>query len=382
MLLESCLIFLCRPGFEQELKEEVLWILSSFDSGDYNADLYKLEAKTQSGYIVLLLSLVDGKGIEQEFLKGVFDVKKLIFARQILWNAAVLDLSEENRAGQVAECVASLYEQSQKDALYNELYLEPLDHSSDKNLGSFCKKFQQPLLNKFKKHSIKKVFKKNDFDHLTILFATYQTVLIGFCDPDYSAPSAQGILRLKFPKDAPSRSTLKLEEAFHFFLTAKQENDRSGSGKNKEENNFFTEGAAAVDLGASPGGWSYQLVQRKLMVKAVDRGAMDARLMNSGFVEHLQEDGFKYLPRKKVQWLVCDMVEKPEQVASVLIHWMKKDLFQFAMFNFKLPMKKRFKELQKIMKRIETEGCSKHGYSIAVKHLYHDREEVTLFAHK
>lgn len=51
-----------------------------------------------------------------------------------------------------------------------------------------------------------------------------------------------GIPRLKFPTDAPSRSTLKLEEAFFVFLTEKEREAR------------LSHGMTAVDLGACPGG--------------------------------------------------------------------------------------------------------------------------------
>ena len=51
-----------------------------------------------------------------------------------------------------------------------------------------------------------------------------------------------GIPRLAMPRDAPSRSTLKLAEAFATFLGARQ-------GK------LLRPGLHAVDLGAAPGGW-------------------------------------------------------------------------------------------------------------------------------
>jgi 23S rRNA C2498 (ribose-2'-O)-methylase RlmM len=39
-----------------------------------------------------------------------------------------------------------------------------------------------------------------------------------------------GIPRLKFPSDAPSRSTLKLEEAFHVFIPADEWDERLATG--------------------------------------------------------------------------------------------------------------------------------------------------------
>ncbi len=58
----------------------------------------------------------------------------------------------------------------------------------------------------------------------------------------------------------PSRSTLKLEEAFHVFIPADEWDERLANGM------------YAVDLGACPGGWTYQLVKRNMWVSSVDNG--------------------------------------------------------------------------------------------------------------
>lgn len=54
----------------------------------------------------------------------------------------------------------------------------------------------------------------------------------------------------------------------------------------------------AVDLGACPGGWTYQLVQRNMWVSSVDNGPMAQSLMDTGQVTWLREDGFKYRPTR------------------------------------------------------------------------------------
>ncbi len=107
-----------------------------------------------------------------------------------------------------------------------------------------------------------------------------------------------GIPRLKFPTGAPSRSTLKLEEAFLTFLSERERADK------------LKPGMSAVDLGAAPGGWTWQLVKRGLRVAAVDNGPMAEALMASGLVEHCRIDGFRYRPAQPVDWLVCDIVEQ------------------------------------------------------------------------
>lgn len=75
----------------------------------------------------------------------------------------------------------------------------------------------------------------------------------------------------------------------------------------------------AVDLGACPGGWTYQLVKRRMMVDTVDNGSMAGNLIETGQVRHHRIDGFKFTPlTKNISWLVCDLVEKPAKVAALV----------------------------------------------------------------
>ncbi|MEX0631306.1 hypothetical protein M8494_00765 [Serratia ureilytica] len=40
---------------------------------------------------------------------------------------------------------------------------------------------------------------------------------------------------------------------------------------------------------------------------------------------HHRADGFKFEPNSsKIYWLVCDMVEKPAKVTSLMIQWLVK----------------------------------------------------------
>ncbi len=79
-----------------------------------------------------------------------------------------------------------------------------------------------------------------------------------------------GIPRLKFPREAPSRSTFKLEEAWHQFIPREQWEQRLRGDM------------TGVDLGAAPGGWTCQLVRRGMLVTAIDNGPMAESLMDTG----------------------------------------------------------------------------------------------------
>ena len=188
--------------------------------------------------------------------------------------------------------------------------------------------------------------------------------LVGHPPTDGGAQFIGGIPRLKFPRGAPSRSTLKLDEAFQVLLTE------------VERNALLRPGLSAVDLGAAPGGWTFQLVMRQMRVIAIDNGRVDAGLMDSGLVTHLREDGFRYRPAKPVDWLVCDMVEKPGRVADLVASWFTSGWCRAAVFNLKLPMKRRFEAW--IQARLALEPLARGGFSIRARQLYHDREEITV----
>jgi 23S rRNA (cytidine2498-2'-O)-methyltransferase len=203
---------------------------------------------------------------------------------------------------------------------------------------------------------------------LHILFLDNATAYVGYSWNNNNSDFFMGIPRLRFPSAAPSRSTLKLDEAFIVFVPEAEKEKR------------LSPGMRAVDLGACPGGWTYQLVRRGMFVQAIDNGPMAQSLMDTGQVKHYTVDGFKFRPEKRnIDWLVCDMVEKPDKVTQLMIDWAVNDFVKELIFNLKLPMKKRFDSVYENLALIHSE-MNKYGieYALQAKHLYHDREEVTV----
>ncbi len=129
-----------------------------------------------------------------------------------------------------------------------------------------------------------------------------------------------------------------------------------------------------------PGGWTYQLVKRSMFVHSIDNGQMAQSLMDTGQVKHHEVDGFKFEPaRKNVTWIVCDMIEKPARVAHLMGDWMIKAWAKEAIFNLKLPMKGRYDEVLQDIENLK-EYMIQNGvkFKLQAKHLYHDREEITV----
>ncbi len=176
-----------------------------------------------------------------------------------------------------------------------------------------------------------------------------------------------GIPRLRMPPGAPSRSTLKLAEAFGVFL-------------GDAESRLLRPGLRAVDLGAAPGGWTWQLAQRGLKVTAVDNGPLKGAIAQDALVTHLREDGLRWRPKRPVDWLVCDIVEQPIRIAELVARWIADGAARRAIFNLKLPMKKRYDEVRRCEQRIaQIVDAAGLRCTLAVRQLYHDREEVTAY---
>ncbi|WP_339934978.1 23S rRNA (cytidine(2498)-2'-O)-methyltransferase RlmM, partial [Vreelandella glaciei] len=159
----------------------------------------------------------------------------------------------------------------------------------------------------------------------------------------------------------------KLEEAWHEFIPRDEWDVR------------LAPHMQAADLGAAPGGWTWQLVQRGMYVYAIDNGPMESQLMKTGQIDHLKEDGFTWEPPQRLDWLVCDIVDKPVRVLAMVERWLIRKWCKEAIFNLKLPMKKRWDEVTRCLTALE-ESLEKAGVhaNVSCRHLYHDREEVTV----
>ncbi len=160
---------------------------------------------------------------------------------------------------------------------------------------------------------------------------------------------------------------LKLAEAFLAFL-------------GERETALLRPGLRAVDLGAAPGGWTWQLAQRGLRVTAVDNGPLKGAVASDPLVTHLREDGMRWRPQRPVDWVTCDIVEQPLPIAELMARWIAEGAARRAIFNLKLPMKKRYDEVRRCEQRIgEILARAKTRYTLSVRQLYHDREEVTAY---
>lgn len=201
---------------------------------------------------------------------------------------------------------------------------------------------------------------------LHVCFIDAQSALLGVSDPRLSSPWPMGIPRLKAPAGAPSRSGMKLVEALATFVGPDAMLARVRAGR------------VAVDLGAAPGGWSQVLASRGMRVLAVDNGLIADEVLQTQMVEHRREDAFRFRPERPVDWMVCDVVAAPARIAALAAQWIARGWCRETIFNLKLPNASRWPEIVRCRNAIERALAQVSGHhELRMKHLYHDREEVT-----
>jgi 23S rRNA (cytidine2498-2'-O)-methyltransferase len=340
------LLLYCRAGFEKECAQEISALASGMGVEGF------VKARPDSGFAVFQAHQ-EAMGVE---LGQHVDFAHLVFPRQLVRTGELLSgLPEGDRATPIARAAREL------GTTFASLWVEMPDTNDGKSLATLTK----PLLPHLEKALRKAGVTFDDAEapeRLHVFFVGGTACYVGVSGVANGSRWPMGIPRLRMPSGAPSRSTLKLAEAFGEFLASRQ----------------FEPGTTAADLGASPGGWTWQLVQRGFMVTAVDNGPMDAALMDSGQVKHRRDDGFHYRPPEPFGLMVCDMVEKPARIASLVAKWIGESWCRETVFNLKLPMKKRWEEVQRCREIID-EALGGGGYYLRMKQLYHDREEVTAY---
>jgi 23S rRNA (cytidine2498-2'-O)-methyltransferase len=315
--------------------------------------------KTEAGSAFVEFHTYESGGAREFLLKQ--DFRHLIFARQWFAAGSLLEnLPPTDRVGPI------LAEIRQWGFPFGSFVLEVADTNEARDYLHFCHKFTGAMRRALGEAQLLR--DEIGLPRLHIFFLDSTRCYVGISYPGNSAPWCMGIPGLTIPKEAPSRSSLKLLEAWHRFIPADEwEHELMGSMR-------------AVDLGAAPGGWTAMLVMRSIFVTAIDNGPLDSRLAQSPLVEHLRVDGFTYRPPKPVDWVVCDMVEQPSRIARLMAVWLAKGWSRRALFNLKLPMKKRYQELNRCRDIIAAELQSgRFNPILQIKHLYHDREEVSAY---
>lgn len=169
-----------------------------------------------------------------------------------------------------------------------------------------------------------------------------------------------GQCRMQMDSKAPSRSYLKIEEAYGILGCQPAKGER------------------VIDLGAAPGGWSYSAVKRDARVIAVDNGPLKGAVKNYPGLTHCRENALTYQPAAGItaEWLFCDVLDQPDRVLNVIYKWVENRWCRRFIVNLKFG---RTDPIPLLVKARDTRaGLSRHCSILKIRHLYHDREEMTL----
>jgi len=142
------------------------------------------------------------------------------------------------------------------------------------------------------------------------------------------------------------------------------------------------EGAHWLELGASPGGMTAELLARKYQVTAVDRAPLDARLAHAPGLTQVSADAATFRPGKGVFYdaLLSDMNGDAEESLKQVIRlarYLKPS--GLVIFTLKTPGASTFDALNALEASI-TEHATEAGLAIFARtHLTYNRHEFTLF---
>ncbi|AZZ91582.1 23S rRNA (cytidine(2498)-2'-O)-methyltransferase RlmM [Hahella sp. KA22] len=346
------LLAYCRPGFEAECAQELQNIASLQFVYGYS--------KIEKGSGVVFWRCSQGNALD---VYKEIEVSRCIFARQVF--CALHDLEIEDPTDRVSPVVEAL----RAGGAFGFLHIEtPLEDEAG-SLQKLAKKLTAPMSAALRNAGILSKAKSEELPQLHLVCLSGQHIIAGLAIYPNSSALPLGIPRLRFRNEAPSRSALKIEEAFLTMLTP------------AEREFVLKRGQRGVDLGAAPGGWTWYMVTQGVKMTAVDHGALQQELLEDPAVTYVSDDGYVYKPQKKVDWVVCDIVDKPKRTMERMADWLCYDWTTYALFNLKLPMKTRMDEVEACLQRLQERLLGADIESeVRVKQLYHDREEVTVLA--
>jgi 23S rRNA (cytidine2498-2'-O)-methyltransferase len=128
----------------------------------------------------------------------------------------------------------------------------------------------------------------------------------------------------------------------------------------------------ALDLGASPGGWTYVMQSLGTRVIAVDKAPLAPHIAKQPGVEFLQQSAFALDPdsfEQPVDWLLSDIACYPERAYELATRWINSKKAKRIIMTIKLQGDTDFASL----------ATFKAIPKSRVIHLFYNKHEVTFF---
>jgi 23S rRNA (cytidine2498-2'-O)-methyltransferase len=172
--------------------------------------------------------------------------------------------------------------------------------------------------------------------------------------PDCSSCAPNGQLRfVEDHENPPSRAYLKLFEALTRF------GEMPGPGD------------SCLDLGASPGGWTWVLAELGANVVAVDKAPLAPRVSGRHNVQVLQESAFALSPETmgEIRWLFSDIICYPQRLCDLIERWQRESSVKRMVCTVKFQGVTDFEAMARLAQIPGATLC----------HLFHNKHELTFF---
>jgi 23S rRNA (cytidine2498-2'-O)-methyltransferase len=258
-------------------------------------------------------------GIEiSEHGDGVFSAAvplsvPLALARLVLQDVVVLrGTSISDLAHKLFEVIDSLLDHNDQDWSLTLIEPSSVDTGEVHNRARLIEKQLLELLEK-RRRGIRRrltIREKNPTCLIQVVLVEKEALAISISSPEKDVKSfsrtltyAGNYIHIEDDKYPPSRAFKKLVEARLLWELP------------------FKKGQHAVDLGACPGGWTHIAQSWGLTVTAVDRSPLAEHLMKSRKVQFIKGDAFSWVPDRKIDWLLCDVISAPGRTKELLQRW-------------------------------------------------------------
>lgn len=125
----------------------------------------------------------------------------------------------------------------------------------------------------------------------------------------------------------------------------------------------------AIDLGSSPGGWSWALSEQVQKVYSVDRAELDPKISKIQSIIHSTGDAFGASPKDYADctWFFSDIICTPEKLLGLVQKWQSESNIKNFMCSIKFKGLCDFDILQEFNKIPDSR----------IIHLYQNKNEVT-----
>ncbi len=128
-------------------------------------------------------------------------------------------------------------------------------------------------------------------------------------------------------------------------------------------------GEFCIDLGASPGGWSWVCQKLGARVLSVDKAELTPEIAALTNIEFLQQSAFALSPQDlpPCDWLLCDIICYPDKMLSYISKWRESGRAKNIICTFKFQGETDFNIIAKI----------KDSLGGTLQHLFHNKHELT-----